>query len=87
MPEPLSFNDNFRYLIPVYFDNEIKEVIYINDEAGEDVKDLFSEITEIGKISNQLAREYGTGVFLCKNPKGSFNEFWQETLKARNFLK
>ncbi len=87
LPDPVCFNDNFRYLIPKSFNSEITSVIYINDEVGEDVADLFSDITEIGKISNPLAREYGTEVFLCKNPNRSFNEFWQETLNTRYFSK
>lgn len=78
LPAAISFSDNFRYWIPRDFNHEITEFIYINDQPGDDVVALFEEITEIGRITNPLAREFGTGVFLCKKPRGSFNEFWKE---------
>ena len=76
LPEALSFSDNFRYWLPNSFDKEIVELIYINDEMGADVKELFGEINEIGRLSDPLARENGVKVFLCKKPKRSFNLFW-----------
>lgn len=57
LPEAISFSDHFRYWLPESFDTEITEFIYINDEVGEDVQDLFSDIQGIGRISNPLARE------------------------------
>ncbi len=78
LPEAISFNDNFRYWVPKTFDKEIVELIYINHELGKDVRLLFGDIVEIGRITNPLAREYGTRVFLCKNPTQSFNNFWKE---------
>jgi hypothetical protein len=81
LPEPVSFNDNFKYWIPESYTSEITEVIYINDEVGDDVRDLFEDVEEIGKISNPLAREYGTGVYLCRDPRRSFNAFWEEIIK------
>jgi hypothetical protein len=42
---------------------------------------LFAEIHEIGQISNPLAREFGTKVYLCKKPRQSFNRFWEERIK------
>jgi hypothetical protein len=81
LPEAISFSDHFRYWLPESFDTEITEFIYINDEVGEDVQDLFSDIEEIGRVSNPLAREYGTGVFVCKYPKRSFNKFYEEIVR------
>jgi hypothetical protein len=81
MPAAISFGDNFRYWIPKSLDKEITEFIYINDQPGADVVALFGEIIEIGRISNPMAREFGTGVFLCRNPKLSFNEFWRKTIQ------
>ena len=82
LPNAISFNDNFRYWIPKSFETEITELIYINDEPGDDIKELFADIQVIGRISNPLAREYGVGVFLCKNPRHSFNQFWEERIKS-----
>jgi hypothetical protein len=84
LPEAVSFHESFRYWIPDRFDPDIKTLIYINDEPGDDIRRIFQTITEIGKISNPDAREYGTGVFICENPVGSFNKFWAERLEILN---
>jgi len=83
LPEAISFNDNFRYWVPRTFDKEIIELIYINHELGKDVRLLFQDIVEVGHISNPLAREYGTRVYLCKNPTQSFNKFWKERVASQ----
>lgn len=76
LPEAISFSESFQYWIPKQFDPDITSVVYINGEPGEDVKTLFGKITRIGSITNPDAREYGTAVYLCEEPKESFNEFW-----------
>jgi hypothetical protein len=81
LPEPYSFSDAFRYWIPKKFKSEIKSMIYINGKPGQDVIDLFADIQNIGQINNPLAREFGTGVYLCRNPRRSVNAFWEETVK------
>jgi len=80
LPEAVSFHDSYRYWIPEEFDPDIKTAIYINNELGEDVNNLFSRITPVGSISDPDAREFGTTVYLCENPKMSFNKFWKERL-------
>jgi hypothetical protein len=82
LPEAVSFNESFRYWYPKSFNPDITSAIYINDELGEDVKIVFRKITEIGKISNPDAREFGTTVYLCEDPVTSFNKFWKERLKS-----
>ncbi len=81
LPEPVSFCDAFRYWFPGEFDNKITEFIYINKELGDDVNDLFEDIKEIGRIENRMAIEYNVQVYLCKNPRSSFNKFWSERVK------
>ncbi len=81
LPDPVSFNESFRYWIPKKFDPDITSFIYINDELGKDVQLEFNKITLVGKISNPDAREYGTQVYLCEEPTGSFNEFWKKRLE------
>jgi hypothetical protein len=54
----------------------VNTFIYINDELGDDVKDLFQDIQPMGGITDTLAREFGTTVYLCRQPKRSFPEFW-----------
>ena len=81
LPEAVSFNESFQYWIPEQFDPDITSMIYINREPGEDVKAFFRKITLVGRVSNHDAREFGTGVFLCEDPAGSFNDFWKARLK------
>ncbi len=76
LPEAVCFSESFRYWIPEKFDPDITSMIYINDELGEDVRQGFREVTKIGSITNPDAREYGTSVYLCRDPLGSFNVFW-----------
>ena len=76
LPEAVSFNESFRYWFPKRFDPDIKTLIYINREPGEDIRALFRKITKTGSITNINAREYGTAVYLCEDPVDSFNKFW-----------
>jgi 4-amino-4-deoxy-L-arabinose transferase-like glycosyltransferase len=80
LPEAVCFSESFRYWIPKRFDPDITALVYINDEPGEDVRTFFGTITKIGSITNIDAREYGTGVYLCEKPVGSFNEFWSSRI-------
>jgi hypothetical protein len=84
LPEAVSFHESFRYWIPEKFDPDIKAFIYINDELGDDVRQLFRKITIVGSIENPDAREFGTTVYLCEDPVMSFNEFWTARLKQLN---
>lgn len=82
LPEPICFNESFSYWIPKEFDPDITSVVYINyEEPGEDVKELFKEITKIGSITNIHSREYGTSVYLARKPVKSFNSFWIKRVK------
>lgn len=81
LPEAVCFSESFRYWFPLKFEPDITSLIYINDELGEDIQKIFNKITKIGSIENRDAREYGTTVYLCQEPAGSFNEFW--TIRLR----
>lgn len=80
LPEPISFSESFIYWVPLEFPFEMKHLIYINDELGEDVQQLFDKISIAGKITNKDAREYGTTVYLLEEPNNNFNTFWNERL-------
>ncbi len=77
LPEPVCFSESFFYWFPRKLDHEITSLIYINDEPGEDVAALFNTCQKIGQVSDTLAREYGTGVWLFTNPRSSFKNFWE----------
>jgi hypothetical protein len=81
LPEAVCFSESFRYWIPGKFDPDIKSMIYINDEPGDDIRHLFGKITKVGSISDPDAREFGTAVYLCEDPISSFNEFWRGRIK------
>jgi hypothetical protein len=78
LPDPVCFNGSFFYWFPRHPKHQITSFIYINSTLGKDVRGLFGECKEIGKISNPLAREYGTGVWLCTQPRVDFNKFWEQ---------
>jgi len=80
LPEPVCFSESFFYWLPRNPAYEIKSLIYINDHLGDDIHDLFTDCTQVGQIENPLSREYGTQVWLCTNPRNSFNAFWKEKL-------
>jgi hypothetical protein len=82
LPQAVCFSESFLYWIPHDFNTEIKSFIYINNELGEDVAALFSDVQLIGKISDPDAREFGTSVYLCRDPKASFNEFWKMRIRS-----
>jgi hypothetical protein len=78
LPEPVCFSESFFYWFPRHSQTEIKSLIYINGELGSDISQLFADCRLVGQVSDSLAREYGTGVWLCTSPRSSFNRFWSE---------
>jgi hypothetical protein len=81
LPHPISFSESFFYWAPREFPREITSIVYINDEMGEDVDTLFGDIRIVDSIRNPLAREYGVKIYLCSEPRYSFNVFWRERIK------
>lgn len=79
LPEPISFNESFLYWVPKEI-SDIQYLIYINNELGEDIHELFSDIKKVGSITNIDAREYGTAVYLCEMPRTDFKDFWHSVL-------
>jgi 4-amino-4-deoxy-L-arabinose transferase-like glycosyltransferase len=84
LPEPVCFNETFVLWAPD--STSITTLIYVNHELGEDIQHLFSEIQQVGEITNPHARESGLPVFLCRHPNEELAEFYQERvglLKSR----
>ena len=82
LPEAVCFSESFRYWYPDTFSPDIKTMIYINRKPGGDIQALFRKITVAGRITDPDAREYGTTVYICQDPVGSFNSFWIERVKG-----
>ncbi|MCX6246507.1 MAG: glycosyltransferase family 39 protein [Bacteroidetes bacterium] len=81
LPDPVCFSESFYYWAPRKLEHEIHTLIYINDEPGKDVQALFADFRLIGKISDTLAREYGTSVYLASRPRNSFNAAWEKRVR------
>ncbi|GAB3165031.1 glycosyltransferase family 39 protein [Telluribacter humicola] len=80
LPEPMCFNESFLYWAPRLLDKDIQEFIYVNDELGEDIPALFADIKEVGRITNPYARERGTQVYLCRQPKVNISQFLRKRI-------
>ncbi len=77
----VSFSDSYRLWVPEQLPPEVNTLIYVNDELGEDVANGFADIQKIGEITDPLAREHGTAVWLCRQPKGELRVFWAERVR------
>lgn len=75
-PRLVSFADSYRLRVSERLPGEVNTLIYVNDELGEDVANLFANVQKIGEITDPLARERGTTVWLCRQPSSSLPEFW-----------
>jgi hypothetical protein len=77
LPEPITFLESYVLWAP----DSIPDgpVIYINNEIG-GFSNLFSNISEIGCVSDKYFRENGLKIFLCSGPKTSIQEVYR--LKA-----
>jgi hypothetical protein len=76
LPQAVSFADSYRLWLPEQ--PGVDGLIYINDELGQDVADLFGEVRLIGQVEHPLARERGTAVYLCRKPRRDLDKFWAE---------
>ena len=75
LPSPVSFQASYFYWSPDEFDYRI--LIYVNREP-EEVEQLFNDVREVSRITDEYAREYGLPVYLCKNPKMDLNQLWSD---------
>lgn len=78
LPEPICFNETSLLWAPDTAKTSM--VIYINDET-DDVEFYFSDVKQVGEISNPYARESGLPVYLCKNPRNGFADFYREKVR------
>ena len=74
----VSFSDAFMLWAPTKIDTNIQHFIYVNNELGDDIRRLFSDIHLIGQVDDPYARTRSTSVFLCQKPRSSFAKFWDE---------
>ncbi len=77
LPESVSFSDAYRLWIPDTISRKKDIFMYVNDELGGDVDSLFANIIVAGRIKNPYAREFGTTVYMCRQPRRDFAQFWK----------
>ena len=81
-----SFSDSYLLWAPDTLPDNVNTLIYVNDELGEDVQNGFADIQRIGEVANPLARERGTGVWLCRKPNGHFPDFWAKRAREEKVV-
>jgi hypothetical protein len=79
MPAVISFNDSYIFWAPdsIYAEYLIK----IGD--SDNLEELFEQVDIVGRISTPHARQEGTPVYFCANPKTDINLVYQEELQNR----
>lgn len=85
LPDPISLDSSFSLWAPPGIGNA-QYIIYIDDSDGYDIKtySLMQEsTTKTGSITNPLAREAGTSVYLFSHPKPAFNILYQKILAQK----
>jgi hypothetical protein len=73
-----SFADSYRLWATDSLPPNLHTFIYVNDELGDDVQAVFSNIEKIGEINDPQAREKGTGVWLCRDSSDRFRALWRQ---------
>ena len=76
LPEVISFSDAYRFWVPDTISKAKDVFMYVNGELGGDVDSLFANIIVAGSIKNPYAREQGTTVYMCREPRSDFPAFW-----------
>jgi hypothetical protein len=78
LPDAITFNESYVFWAP----DSIPDgpFIYVNGEIGE-LKDVFNNITEVGRVRNIYFREKEQKVFLCSIPKVNLQEIYKQKAK------
>jgi hypothetical protein len=79
LPQVISFNDSYIFWAPESIDAET--LIKIGD--SDNLEDLFHRVEIVGRISTPHARQEGTPVYLCTDPKTDINLVYQKELQNR----
>lgn len=79
LPQVVSFNDSYIFWAPESID--IEYLIKIGD--SDNLEELFKQVGIVGRISTPHARQEGTPVYFCTDPKTDINPVYQEELQER----
>jgi hypothetical protein len=84
LPEVISLASSFALWAPDNLNGQF--IIYVDDKGGDNIKSFQSQLEsyrKIGEVSNPLAREKGTAIFLLVRPKPGLNERYKKDLAQR----
>jgi len=82
LPDVVCMNSSFALWAPA--DINPKTLIYVSDDCDvSDLKPIVESTELITKVSDTLAREYGTGVFLMKGVKPAISPLYRQNLKQK----
>jgi hypothetical protein len=80
LPQIISFSSSFTLWAPEQL--TAKNLIYISDDHDvSDLEPIVESTTLMGEVSNPLAREHGTAIFLLKNIKPELRKIYHEHYK------
>lgn len=82
LPQIVCLNSSFALWAPASI--APKNIIYISDDGDvSDLKPISKSVETAGEISNPLAREYGTKLFLLKGIQPDITQIYKQSLKQK----
>ena len=83
-PEVISLNSSFTLWAPDRLDGQY--IIYVDDKGGgniESFKTALESYSKVGEVTNPLAREKGTAVFILVHPSPALNDRYSKELAKK----
>jgi hypothetical protein len=84
LPDVISLNSSFTLWAPDKLNGDY--IIYVDDDGGGNVKSFASALEsyrKIGEVTDTLARERGTAVFLLVHPKAGLTDRYSKELARK----
>jgi len=84
LPDVISLNSSFTLWAPDNLNG--KYIIYVDDNYGKNIQKLSSYVEtyrKIGEVTDSLAREKGTSIFLLVHPKPLLNQVYKKALSEK----
>ena len=80
LPKVVCLNSSFALWAPKTISPQ--NIIYVSDDGDvSDLKPISQSIETVGEVSNPLAREYGTKIFLLKGMSPALTKLYEQHLK------
>ena len=81
MPQAYAFNTDYIYWLPVL--NKIDNIVLIGKKPAQNILDMFKECKLTGEVTNEQAREKGTGIYLLTGANTTFTEAFYKLVEDR----